>query len=68
VVLKFVEVLVPSFVVTAASDGRAAPFTEGVLHRFVPLLYVLFFESHMGTSVALTQHAGAVATYCNRYS
>jgi hypothetical protein len=68
VVLKLVEVLVSSLVAATASDGRASPFTQGVLHRFVPLLHVLFFESHMGTSVAVTQHAGAVATRCNCYT
>lgn len=67
-VIKSVEVLIPSLVVAATSDGRAAPFTQGVLYRFVPILYVLFLESHMGASVAVTQHAGAVATHCNRYT
>jgi hypothetical protein len=68
VVLKPVEVLIPSLVVATASDGRASPFTQGVLHGLVPLLHVLFFESHMGTSVTVTQHAGAVATRCKHYT
>lgn len=67
-VLKPVEVLIPSLVVAATSDGGAAPFTQGVLYRFVPILHVLFFESHMGASVAVTQHAGAVATHLNCYT